>query len=427
MPDLTHAAALDDDASPQRLRIIWLLRALFLVLLITFTSILIVKDSESGSGLRLVNWWPLAVLGAFSFFAGVVAVDILTSRRKLSTISAVFVGLIAGVIVTFILGLVMDLFADVYGLGQSRALSPIKVMIGLGVCYLTIATVIQTQNDFRLVIPYVEFARQRRGVRPLILDSSALIDARMLDLAGVGLLQAPIIIPRFVIEELQRLADSGDRAKRARGRRGLDTVTKLQRSPRLDVKIDDTAMPAAPVDQMLIELARLLPGIIITTDTGLLRMASIQNVTAVNMHDVAAAVQPAVIPGETITIRLIRRGEQPAQAVGYMPDGTMVVAEHAETLVGHEAVLTVTGSVQTSAGRLIFARPTDRDAADTAGSDNMPAEPDHPAIPAPIMNDPAHGTDDAGAPDTERAAAAPEPSDARRPLPTRRTLRNPRR
>lgn len=420
LPEPPH----DDDA-PQRSRLVWLLRAVFFTLLVIFSAILIVADSAAREGSwRLVTWWPLAVLGAVLFFAGVVAVDVLTPKRKLTTVSAVLLGLIAGVIITFILGLVMDLFADIYGLAGVRVLSPIKVMLGLGVCYLTVTTVLQTQDDFRLIIPYVEFAKQRRGTRPLLLDSAALIDGRILPLAETGALQAPIIIPRFVVEEMQRLSDSADRAKRARGRRGLDTVTRLQRSPRLDVKLDDTAMPAAPVDQMLVELARLLPAMIVTTDTGLVRIATIQNVPTINMHDLAAAVRPTVLPGEQVTIRLIRRGEQRGQAVGHLPDGTMVVAENAEDRVGEEVTLTVTGSVQTSGGRLVFARfglADPRDAGESgehalrgAGSESSLDSPDE----AP-PHDPA--TDAPG--DDPRPGEPPY----RGPLPPRRTLRNPRR
>lgn len=419
MPDHTPAPAPLDDGSVERSRLIWLLRAIFLVLLVIFSAILIVSDSSTqGGGLRLVTWWPLAVLGTLLFFGGVVAVDSLTPKRKLSTVSAVIVGLIGGVLITFILGLVLDLFAEVYGLGGTKLLSPIKVMIGLGICYLTITTVLQTQNDFRLVIPYVEFAKQRRGVRPLVLDSSALIDARIVEVAEIGLLQAPILVPGFVVEELQRLADSSDRTKRARGRRGLDTVTRLQRSTKLDVKLDDTIIPEAPVDQMVIELARLLPGVVVTTDTGLIRVAAIQTVSAINLHDLAAAVRPTVIAGDRLTVRIIRRGEHAGQGVGYLDDGTMVVADHAEHLVGEDAGLIVTGTVQTSAGRLIFAKLDD-------GAEPSPTRAGDADVDGAHSDGADHDQDDPAAP--RDSADGSQSGPPRGPLPSRRSLRNPRR
>ncbi len=334
-----------------------LLRAIFLVLLVVFTSLLIVTDSATpGGGLSLVRWWPLAVLGVLLFFAGVISIDFLIPKRKLSTITAIFVGLIAGVVVTAILGLVIDLFGEIYDFGGAKLLEPFKILLGVGVCYLTISTVLQTQDDFRLVIPYVEFSKKIRGSRPLLVDTSVLIDGRILDVARTGLFQSSLIIPRYVIEELQRLSDSQDRVKRARGRRGLDTVTKLQNAAAVDVKIEEAIAPPGAVDATLIEQARNLPAIILTTDSGLARVAAIQGATAVNLHDLAGALKPTATPGETLMLRIIRRGEQPGQGVGFLDDGTMVVVEDGHPAIGSEVGVTVTGTMQTNAGRLVFAR-----------------------------------------------------------------------
>ena len=166
---------------------------------------------------------------------------------------------------TYALGSVIDLLGD--GLrhdhadGRRRSSSPSRSSSASRLCYLGITTVLQTQDDFRLVIPYVEFAKQIRGPRPLLLDTSALIDARIADLADTGIIQSPVVIPHFVVAELQLLADSSDKLKRARGRRGLDVIARLQRAAALDVSIDETAVPGKAVDQMLVELARRMPAI----------------------------------------------------------------------------------------------------------------------------------------------------------------------
>lgn len=346
-----------DEPAQSRAGALKLLRATFLILLVVFTALLIVTDSTlGGGGFQLERWWYLAVLGVLVFFAGVLALDVLTPKRKLSTISAIFVGLIAGVIVSAILSTVISLFANIYEFQSLRLLEPLKILMGLGVCYLTISTVLQTQDDFRLVIPYVEFAKKIRGARPMVIDTSVLIDGRIVALAESGIFQSPLCVPRFVIEELQRLSDSADRLKRARGRRGLDMVASLQKCPLIEVAIEETIPPGEGVDQMLVELARGLPGTLVTTDMGLRQVAGIQGVPVISLHDIAGALKQTVIPGEPLTLSILRRGEQPGQGVGYLEDGTMIVVEDGEPAIGNEATITVTSSMQTSAGRLIFGR-----------------------------------------------------------------------
>lgn len=346
-----------DESAAERAAMLKILRAIFLILLVVFTALLIVTDSTlAEGGIELERWWPAAVVIVLVYFASVVGLDLLTTRRKLSTISAIFFGLIVGVIVTAIIGIVIDLFADIYEFDGLRLLEPIKILLGLGICYLTISTVLQTQGDFRLVIPYIEFAKKIRGARPLILDTSALIDARVLGLSDSGLFQAPLIVPRFVLNELQQLSDSTDRTKRAKGRRGLETVAKLQQCPLVHVNIDESTPPGAGADQMLVELARTLPGTLITTDVGLRQVAGIQGVPVINLNEIATALKQAAITGEPLTLTIVRRGEQAGQGVGYLEDGTMIVVEDGEAAIGSEATVTVTSSMQTSAGRLIFGR-----------------------------------------------------------------------
>ncbi len=391
MPDLPPKPRVPPpDEARARRRALIALRASVLLLMFVITSLGIVKlSSESSIGLEVVgNWW-VAVVGTLAFFGLIVAIDILSPTRKLATISSILLGVFAGILATALLSFVVDLFKETFVFTDEydRVFLTVKILLGIGLCYLGVTTVLQTSEDFRLVIPYVEFAKQFRGTKPLILDSSALIDARILDAAETGFLQAPLIVHRSVLDELQTMSDSGDKAKRARGRRGLDVVARLQHSPRLDVTIDDTQLPGKGVDQKLVELARSLPALVVTGDTGLGRVAAIQGVGVLNINDLSRALRPAVVSGDLLTVELVRPGEQAGQAVGFLDDGTMVVAENGAPYIGTTQSMSVTSSVQTSNGRLIFARRFDTDAALAGEPQRASTPPSQEAPPSRTPND----------------------------------------
>lgn len=360
-------------------------------------------------------WW-VPVTAALILFGIVLLIDVATPNKKIASISAVIFGLLAGVLATVAISAVIELALRVW-LPEAalKAIEPmiqiIKPLLGIALCYLGITTILQTQDDFRLVIPYVEFAKQIRGTKPMVLDTSALIDARIADIAATGLIQAPIVVPRFVVAELQSLADSADKLKRARGRRGLDVIARLQRQGTLDVSVDETPVTSMAVDQALVELAQQLMARVVTTDHALTRVAQIHGVVVVNVHDLAAAMKPALIPGQTLVIRLIKPGEQAGQAVGYLDDGTMVVAEGAADLIGREAQLLVASTIQTTAGRMVFARPVDGQAHDPSTGRPEPT-------PAPDAGEgpevtPAHASGDpaeAAAPEADADATAGPPA-----------------
>ena len=333
------------------------LRGLFLLLSVVVVSLGLVTVSEDSESVRLVEHWWLILLLAVGFVFVIVVIDILTPHRKLTMISAILFGTLAGLLATIVLGFIIDVITKTYELDKAFAPTILlaKVVIGLGLCYLGITTILQTRDEFRLVIPYVEFAKRIRGVKPIVADTSAIIDGRVLDLARVGMLPSELIIPSFVIGELQTLSDSSDRLKRTRGRRGLEIVSKLQQEPRASVRIEERDA-VGPVDVLVLDLARELPATIATTDMGLAQVAGIQGVPVLNINDVANALKPNVIPGIEISLDLLRKGEHDGQAVGYLDDGTMVVAEDGEPRIGTNVRLTVTSTTQTSAGRLIFGR-----------------------------------------------------------------------
>ncbi len=338
--------------------LIRLIRVGFVALMLIVMLLYVWSINQDASGIEVgfaTQWW-VPVLTALGLSGIFLAIDLLTPRKKISTISGVAFGLMAGLMTAWVFSQIIDLVVGSWDIEAVVFVSALKVLLGVSFGFLGITMVIQTQDEFRLVIPYVEFAKQMRGPTPLILDTSALVDARIADIAASGLIQQTIVIPEFVIEELQMLADARDRMKRNKGHRGLDIVTKLQRMNGVDVMIDASPVSKKAVDLALIELATRMPGMLVTLDVALSRIATIQKIPTLNINDLANALKPVVIPGKMIRVELIKPGEQHGQAVGYLPDGTMVVAEDGYPYIGQTRDLVITSSMQTAAGRLLFAR-----------------------------------------------------------------------
>ncbi len=338
--------------------LIRLIRVGFVALMLIVMLLYVWSINQDASGIEVgfaTQWW-VPVLTALGLSGIFLAIDLLTPRKKISTISGVAFGLMAGLMTAWVFSQIIDLVVGSWDIEAVVFISALKVLLGVSFGFLGITMVIQTQDEFRLVIPYVEFAKQIRGPLPLILDTSALIDARIADIAASGLIQQTIVIPEFVIEELQVLADARDRMKRNKGHRGLDIVAKLQRMNGVDVMIDSSPVSKKAVDLALIELSTRMPGMLVTLDVALSRIATIQKIPTLNINDLANALKPVVIPGKMITVELIKPGEQHGQAVGYLPDGTMVVAEDGYPYIGQTRDLVITSSMQTAAGRLLFAR-----------------------------------------------------------------------
>ncbi len=336
--------------------LLWSLRALLVLVLagIAYT----VGDDFSGNAARY--GFVLAALGVACVLIGV---DLFLPRKSLAALSGAFLGLVVGMVAAWGFGLVIDLLvkSSAPGLVGTSILGAIKLMIGVVCCYLTISFVLQTKDDIRFVIPYVEFAKQTRGNRPLVLDTSVIIDGRIADICDTRIIDSPLIIPRFVLQELQAIADSSDKLKRNRGRRGLDMLNKLQTNDKIEIKISDTRLPAieqnSDVDQKLVELAKKIEGRVVTNDYNLNKIAQLRGVDVININDMANALKPVVLPGETIRVKIIKPGEEVGQGVGYLEDGTMIVAENCRDRINEEVTLSVTSVLQTSAGRMIFGRP----------------------------------------------------------------------
>jgi uncharacterized protein YacL len=196
-----------------------------------------------------------------------------------------------------------------------------------------------------------------------VVDTSAIIDGRIADIAAAGFVEGHLIVPRFVLRELQRLADGADAQKRNRGKRGFEVLQRLQGlgGVTLDI-VDEDVAETRDVDLKLLELARRRGAAVLTTDYNLNRLAEVSGIAVLNVNDLANALKPVVLPGEALRVRVSREGKEPGQGVGFLEDGTMVVVDQGRTLVGQEVSVVVTSALQTSAGRMVFARPRAADA-----------------------------------------------------------------
>jgi uncharacterized protein YacL len=203
---------------------------------------------------------------------------------------------------------------------------------------------------------------------PKILDTNVIIDGRIADVCETGLLEGPLIVPQFVLRELQYIADSSDPLKRNRGRRGLDVLSRMQKRADPAIVVSDRDFPLLrEVDAKLVALARETGGLIVTNDVNLNKVAEVSGAAVLNLNQLANALKPVALPGEIMRVSVIKEGKEPNQGVGYLDDGTMVVVDNARRLIGRSAEVSVTSSIQTSAGRMIFAqlRETAREAAAT--------------------------------------------------------------
>lgn len=341
---------------------IWFLRFSF-ILLVAAIGFAFVQDPSRLQGVN--SWFIFATVIGVGFF--VVIADVLSPRKQLILLAGSSFGLLVGVLIAYALSFVVKLIVDQYATGVDWLEDPTKrkaltdfatLIVGVVTCYLSISFVLQTKDDFRFIIPYVEFAKDTKGNRPIVLDSSALIDGRIADIAVTGMFDNQFIVPRFVLKELQQVADSNDRLKRNRGRRGLDVLKKLQDMPNVDVKIfhSHEIEKSGEVDNLVMRLAREINARVMTTDYALNRIAQVSGVDVINIHEFANAMKAEALPGETMQVRIVKPGEEANQGIGFLDDGTMVVVEQARTHVGSEVSFVVTNTRQTTAGKMIFGR-----------------------------------------------------------------------
>lgn len=321
----------------------------------------------------------IAMLVAGFLAAVVIVVDALGAKTPIGTVSAIVFGLIIGVIASELFIGIVSLVGDYETTAGRESMRVIRLALKLIFCFLGVTYLLRTKDDIRFIVPYVEFQKRTKGPKPLVLDTSAIIDGRIVDVAAKNIFDAPMVVPRFVVEELQRVADSGDKTRRQRGRRGLERLKALQGLPNLDVELTEASVPyAEAVDRKLIELTRARDGKLVTVDYNLVKVCDVEKVPVVNVNDLAQVLRAPVVPGDRLTLKILRPGEGPQQGVGYLEDGTMVVVERARDRVGQEVPVAVSSALQTSAGRMVFAK------IDEGGGDGGkgPAGPAASASPA---------------------------------------------
>lgn len=339
--------------------LLFVIRVIYFVIAVA-SIVTFIAAPDSGAPVVVKSHPYISAMLLIGMAASILIVDVLIPRKRVEVMSAIYFGLLIGVLLSYLTGLALrPVFASRELLGQEAPQweALISLLTFLVIPYLCVTFLLQTKDDFRFVIPYVEFSRELKAGRPFILDSSALIDGRIADLVGTHIVDSEVLVPQFILLEVQDIADSHDKVRRSRGRRGLDILKTLQQDPRLEVRVvESDPVKGKSVDQRLIEVAKQHNGRLITNDLNLNKLAGVQGVTVVNLNDVSNALKPRFIPGEHVRIKIIKEGESLGQGVGYLDDGTMVVVDQGAKLIGEEADTVVTSVLQNSAGRMIFSK-----------------------------------------------------------------------
>jgi uncharacterized protein YacL len=376
--------------------LLWLLRGVFGAICIGI-AMLAFRHFSEGPGDTANGYVAfLCILGAGLL---IVLTDVLIRNKQITTLSAIYFGLLLGLLLGNILSTALEPFIfdlsalrtagrapylvvhppadkdgtirvdvnqgggggannqDTRSQYERRALSLIITVI---CCYIAISTLLQTKDEFRFIIPYVEFSKQVKGAKSLVLDTSVIIDGRIADICDTRFIDTKLIVPRFVLQELQSVADSSDKLKRNRGRRGLDMLKRMQNNPKVELQMHESNLPVLrdvhKVDERLVVLAKALDARVVTNDYNLNKIAQLQGVEVINLNELANALKSVALPGELMTVRLVKPGDQYGQGVGYLEDGTMVVVEQGRPAIGQDVSITVTSVLQTPAGRMIFGR-----------------------------------------------------------------------
>jgi len=314
------------------------------------------------------QWWQFAavviapVIGAVLgvlivpmaqrvFERELVAVERTIDRMAPGELVGGAIGLTAGLVIAFLLKSVLFEFITFAGRTGGYIAIVIYIVVSIFAAYLG-ARVGAKQ---RVGIGAIANVAAATGGTPKVLDTSVIIDGRILDIVRSGFLDGPMILPRFVLRELQNIADSSDAMRRTRGRRGLDVLTKLQALSPLEI-VERDYDTVSEVDAKLVLLARERGGKLVTNDFNLNQVANVEGVAVLNINELANAVKPVLLPGEELRVALIKEGKEPHQGVGYLDDGTMIVVENGRRQVGETVDVAVTSALQTAAGRMIFAR-----------------------------------------------------------------------
>lgn len=311
-------------------------------------------------GLVLTPWLTIRPIRSMRALLGRVS-----GKTLLAGLFGLIVSLIIAGLLAFPLSLLPQPFSQI-----------LPIVVALLMSYFGVVVFISRQNDIFSVFSFLpsRLGESRLDVgeegRTVLVDTSVIIDGRITDIARTGFLSGTLLIPRFVLAELQHVADSSDKLRRQRGRRGLEVLANLQKDSKIPVRISDIdAEGTREVDDKLVILARQLKSPILTNDFNLNRVAELQGVTILNVNDLANSVKAVYLPGEELNVRVIQEGREANQGVGYMEDGTMVVVQDGSNYLGMEIDTSVTKVLQTAAGRMIFAKPIGKPSISVQGSE----------------------------------------------------------
>jgi len=289
------------------------------------------------------------------------ALRVMLAKQSTETLTSGLVGLVAGLLIAALLAFPISLLPKPFG-----QILPFFGVLVFG--YFGVALFVMRQNDIANILGAVTSRREDGGTpnwsqsnRTILLDTSVIIDGRVADIAKTGFLPGTLLIPRFVLNELQYIADSPDSLRRQRGRRGMEVLSELQKAPSVVVRVSDIDVDGVrEVDDKLVILARQMKCPILTNDYNLNRIAELQGVLILNINELANSVKSVVLPGEMMEVNVIQEGKEAGQGVGYMEDGTMVVVENGNKYINRQIAVTVTKVLQTAAGRMVFARPEEK-------------------------------------------------------------------
>jgi uncharacterized protein YacL len=330
---------------------LWVIRIFFLLLCILGGYAISQVEPE-----LVENGYYGAIIG-FGFGGLLIALDEMLKGFSLRAFSAATFGLFLGSLIAWMVDQSqLFTYAD-----EQPTRWLIRLCLFVGFSYIGMVLAMRSnKEDFSLIIPYVRFAQQNLPINTILLDTSAIIDGRIAELIDANFVEGKIIVPRFVLKELQNIADSSDPIRRAKGRRGLE-----------EVHLHEGDFPEeTTVDAKLVRLAKATGAKLYTTDFNLGKVAELQAVSYVNLNALAGAVKTVLLPGETLQLRLVREGKDKGQAVGYLPDGTMIVVNRAAPYIGQQVEVQVQSLLQTGAGIMVFAEM--RNGVSTVTQTDMP-------------------------------------------------------
>lgn len=300
-------------------------------------------------------WWFGALIG-LGFASFVIVLDIMLRHLTFRSFSHGTFGLLIGLLCAWLVTSI-GFFEEGWVAQFPLAGSIFNLAVFLGFGFIGVMLALRSKREeFSLLIPYVRFRQDALQDLPTLLDTNIVIDGRVPGICAAGFLGGELVVPRFVLDDLQKMADSSDEIKRSRGKRGLDALNAMKGSDNIEIIIrEETFETGLSPDAKMVQLADLMGARILTNDANLGKVARLKGITVLNLNELSLALRPIVSPGDELDLELVKEGKDDHQAVGYLPDGTMIVVNHGKRHIGTLQHVVVAGAVQTSAGRLIFA------------------------------------------------------------------------